>query len=334
MRTGRRLAAAIIGAALMTAPLPRGAWADEAPASFRIAAIIGLSGPLAVIGADMRCGVEVALEERGNTINGVPIDISWDDSEGKPQVTVQKASQRIAQGVQMIFGEIGSPSTIALSGLTEQREMPLLVTFAADNALTTPGRLKWTFRTGRNVMSTVTVTVGFAERNHVKKVFGITPDYDAARSSWDLFKELAKQRGIEIVGEEFHPTPNRDFSILLDKAMRSGADALYSVSQGNDAVTLLKQAAEIGLKDKMKLFGPGIVESTKSWDKKDWIAAMSGNVIEDSIEGRKSMGTCDHQARQIALAGIGVENEGADLPKYGMKVTDVMQPAQIYKPCP
>jgi len=231
----------------------------------------------------------------------------------------------------------------------------------------------------------------------VKKVFGITPDYEAARSSWELFKELAKQRGIEIVGEEFHPTPNRDFSILLDKAMRSGADALYTVSQGNDAVTLLKQAADVGLKDKMKLFGPGIVDEvimravgpagvgvgstiryhwsedfpanhdfvaryrkkfgeypsanagdaydgmrwwlrvvaqTKSWDKKDWIAAMSGNVIEDSIEGQKSMGACDHQARQIALAGIGVENEGPDLPKYGMKVTDVMQPAQIYKPCP
>jgi branched-chain amino acid transport system substrate-binding protein len=61
---------------------------------------------------------------------------------------------------------------------------------------------------------------------------------------------------------------------------------------------------------------------------------MANSSIEDSIEGRKTMGACDHQARQIALAGIGVENNAPDLPKYGMKVTYVMQPGQIYKSCP
>ncbi len=371
--------------------------AAETPSAFKIAAVIGLSGPLAVIGADMRKGVEIALEERGNKINGVPIEITWDDSEGKPQVTVQKASQRIAQGVQMVFGEIGSPSTIALSSLTEQRSVPLLVTFAADNTLTTPGRLHWTFRTGKNVNSTVTVTLGLAEANGVKKVFGITPDYEAARDSWNLFKELAAKRGIQIVGEEFHPTPSRDFSILINKALSSGADGVYVISQGNDAVTFLKQAAEVGLKDKLRVFGPGVVddsiikavgsagvgvgstiryywtedfpanrafveifrakfgeapsanagdaydgmrwwlrtvENTHSWDKNDWVAAMAGNVIEDSVEGRKTMGACDHQARQIALAGVGIANDQPDLPKFGMKVTVVMQPEQIYKPCP
>lgn len=397
----RGFGAAVLGVVAAIAIPLQAARAADPPPAFRIAAVIGLSGPLAVIGADMRRGVELALDERGRTINGVPIEITWDDSEGKPQVTVQKASQRVAQGAHMVFGEIGSPSTIALSNLTEQREVPLLVTFAADNALTAPGRLRWTFRTGKNVDSTVSVTVGFAERNQVRRVFGITPDYEAARASWDLFKTLARARGIEVVGEEFHPTPNRDFSILLDKAVRSGADALYSVSQGNDAATLLKQAAEIGLKDRMRLFGPGVVDEviiravgaagvdvgstvryhwsedfpanrdfvaryrakygeypsanagdaydgmrwwlrvvagTRSWDKRDWIAAMAGNVIEDSIEGRKEMGACDHQARQIALAGVGVENSGADqaqgMPRYGMRVTDVMQPGQIYKPCP
>ncbi len=387
-------AACALGVSAASAP---GASAAEAPPAFKISAIIGLSGPLAVIGADMRRGVELALDERGSKLNGVPIEITWDDSEGKPQVTVQKASQRIAQGTHMIFGEIASPPTIALSNVTEQREVPLLVTFAADNSLTTPGRLKWTFRTGKSVSSTVLSTAGLAEQNKVTRVFGITPDYDAARDSWNVFKGYAAQHGIQIVGEEFHPTPNRDFSILIDKAIRSGADGLFVTSQGSDAVTLLKQGAEVGLKDKMKLFGGGVVdevimravgtagvgvgstiryhwtedfpanrdfveryrkrfgeypsanagdaydgmrwwlrvvENTRSWDKKDWITAMAGSVIEDSIEGRKAMGTCDHQARQIALAGIGVENTAPDLSKFGMKVTYVMQPDQIYKPCP
>ncbi len=393
----RRLVSIAAVAGIAGAACAYPADAAEAPPAFKISAIIGLSGPLAVIGADMRRGVEIALEERDSKLNGIPIEITWDDSEGKPQVTVQKASQRIAQGTSMIFGEIGSPPTIALSTLTEQREVPLLVTFAADNALTAPGRLHWTFRTGKNVSSTVLSTAGLSAQLHVTKVFGITPDYDAARDSWNVFKTYAGQHNIAIVGEEFHPTPNRDFSILIDKAIRSGADGLFITSQGNDAVTLLKQGAEVGLKDKMKLFGGGVVdevimravgaagvgvgstiryhwsedfpankafveryrkkfgenpsanagdsydgmrwwlrvvENTHSWDKKDWIAAMAGNVIQDSVEGRKEMGACDHQARQIALAGIGIENTAADLPKYAMKVTAVMQPGEIYKPCP
>ena len=70
--------------------------AEPPPPAFKISAIIGLSGQPAVIGAvtgtDMRRGVEVELEERGNQINGVPIEIAWDDSEGKSQVTVQGAA--------------------------------------------------------------------------------------------------------------------------------------------------------------------------------------------------------------------------------------------------
>lgn len=385
------LACAALGA------LPIGAIAAEpAPAAFKIAAVVGLSGPLAVIGADMRRGVELALDERGRTINGVPIEITWDDSEGKAQVTVQKAAGRMAGGAHMVFGEISSPATSALSGLTEQRGVPLLITFAADNALTAPGRLHWSFRTGKNVNATVGATAGFAERSKIRRVFGIAPDYDAARDSWAVFKALATARGIEIVGEEFHPTPARDFSITLEKAVRSGADALYFISQGNDAITLLKQANEIDLKGRMKLLAPGgvddsvlravgaagvgvgssmryhwsedfpankdfvaryrakfnevpsanagdaydgmrwwlrVVADTKSWDKKDWVAAMERSVIDDSVEGRKTMGACDHQARQVSLAGVGVENTAPDLPKYGMVVTDVIQPDKIYVPC-
>ncbi len=77
-------------------------------------------------------------------------------------MAVQKASQRIALGTHMVFDEIASPQTIALSNVAEQREVPLLVTFAADNALTTPGRLKWTFLPGKNVSSTVLSTAGLA----------------------------------------------------------------------------------------------------------------------------------------------------------------------------
>jgi len=59
---------------------------------------------------------------------------------------------------------------------------------------------------------------------------------------------------------------------------------------------------------------------------------MAGSVIEDSIEGRKTLGTCDQQARQIALVGIGIENTDPALPKYGMKVTSMTSPGMNLAP--
>lgn len=393
MTLGSRLAAAAALATVLIAP----AQAAEAPSAVKIAFVLGLSGPLALIGADMKRGFELALEERQYKINGVPIEATWDDSEGKPQVTVQKASQRIAQGAHMLVGEIGSPSTTALSGLAEQREVPLLVTFASDNALTTPGKLKWTFRTGKTTQANVTAAVTAARGFGVQRVFGMAPDYEAGREAWYVAKRLFEEAGVAITGEAFHPTPNRDFAIIIQRAMGSGADGIFTVSQGNDAATFLKQAAEVGLKDKLKVAGSGliddsilrsvgpaglgigsniryhwsedtpanksfvkdfrqkygelpaanagdaydglrwwlrVVEGSKSWDKKDWISAMAGNVIEDSIEGRKDMGACDHQARQIALVGLSSEYNAPDLPKYGMKITKVIPAAEVYKACP
>lgn len=163
MDRARGIAGILAGIGMLATSAAHGA---DAPPAFRISGIIGLSGPLAIIGVDMRRGVEIALDDRDNKLGGVPIQITWDDSEGKPQVTVQKAAQRIAQGTDMIFGEIASPPTIALSALTEQRQTPLLVTFAADNSLTAPGKLHWTFRTGKNVDSTVGSTFELAVHAH------------------------------------------------------------------------------------------------------------------------------------------------------------------------
>lgn len=74
--------------------------ADAAPddPSFRIAVVVPFSGVYGILGQDIRRGIELALEERGNRVLGKPIEIMWNDDESKPQTAVQKATQAITGG--------------------------------------------------------------------------------------------------------------------------------------------------------------------------------------------------------------------------------------------
>jgi ABC-type branched-subunit amino acid transport system substrate-binding protein len=236
--------------------------AQDKPEKFRIAGVLALSGPFGIFGEDMRKGVTVALEERDNQVGGVPIEIVWEDSETKPQAAVQKATRHIAGGVELVFGGVSSAVTAAIQSLTEQRAVPHLITMSVDDALTKKDGAKYSFRTSNNFTMEILMTVEFAKKRGLKKVYGVIPDYEAARRGWALFEKGSKEAGIEIVGVDFPPLGNRDFSVIIDKVASSGADSMFSIATGSDAVTLLKQAGQVELGKKVVMFGPVLQDET------------------------------------------------------------------------
>lgn len=75
------------------------------------------------------------------------------------------------------------------------------------------------------------------------------------------------------------------------------------------------------------------VEQTGSWDKEAWVDAFESSEHLNSLEGKKTMRACDHQAQQIGIFGETVKGEG-DLPEYTMRITRIFQPEEIAHPCP
>lgn len=74
------------------------------------------------------------------------------------------------------------------------------------------------------------------------------------------------------------------------------------------------------------------VESTGSWDKEKWVDAFAGSTRENSLEGKKVMRACDHQALQVGLWGEVVEGK-EPLPPLTMKITNVFEPEALFPPC-
>ncbi|MBP7063221.1 ABC transporter substrate-binding protein [Ferrovibrio sp.] len=229
---------------------------------FRIAGILPLSGAWGIIGENMRRGATIAIEERGSKVLGKPIEVMWEDTETSTQVAVQKATRALSQGVHTLFGEVSSGSTLAIMKLTDQRKVPQIVTLSADDRITGTDKSRYTFRTSNTVAMENAMIGEFAKRQSVKKMYGIIADYQVGRDMWTALKADLATKGIAVAGEEFAPIGSKDYSIMLDKAVKSGADGLLLLVVGGDVVTSLKQGGETGLPQKMKVMGTMLMDET------------------------------------------------------------------------
>lgn len=393
MLTWTRTLAATAATAWLSAA-PGGALAAE-PDVFKIGGVVSLSGPYGVFGDDMRKGVELAIEQRGGKVLGKPIQVVWEDDETKPQPAVQKTTRLISDGAQMIFGAVSSASTIAVMNITKQRKIPHLVTMSADDKITLPGASRYTFRTSNTLGMEQRMALAYAREKGLKRVYGVTADYQATRDSWEWFRKEAEKAGIEIVGADFPPLGNRDFSSIVDKVARSPADGVALFMTGSDVITMVKQAGQVKLTTERTIFGPVVadetmaagvgpaaigvqsgvryhfsvanpvnlafveafrkkfnefpssaageaydgmawwldtVEATGSWDKEKWVTAFETSVRENSLEGRKAMRACDHQAMQDGLWGV-VTKGVPPQPAYVMQIEKVYPPTAVFEDC-
>jgi len=111
----------------------------------------------------------------------------------------------------------------------------------------------WHFRTDAHVdMKISTMAQHLAADAHIKKVYLLNPNYaygqEAARAARQFLQQARPT--IEIVGDDYHPTGQvKDFSPYIAKIMQAKADALMTVSFGNDLALMVRAANDMGMKN-------------------------------------------------------------------------------------
>src|SRR6478736_8175057 len=82
--------------------------------SIKIGFISTFSGPVAVIGNDMRNSFELALDHMGRKMGGLPVEVVYEDDTFKPEVGKQKTDKLIeSDKVDFIVGYIWSNVLLA-----------------------------------------------------------------------------------------------------------------------------------------------------------------------------------------------------------------------------
>jgi ABC-type branched-subunit amino acid transport system substrate-binding protein len=234
------------------------AWAQKAE-NFTVGGVVPLSGPYALLGTSMQKGAEVAIEERQKVL-GVPIRALWEDSETKPQTSVQKANKLLAEGVNMLFGDGASGQTLAIMPVAAQRKIPLIVTTSAADQITGKSGNAYTFRTSSLAFAETKMAIEFVKKSGLKSVYALGVDQPVGRDTWAIMKAGLEGLGVAVSGEDFAPIGTQDYSIIIDKVAKSGAEGLFVVLTGADTITFLKQAGQVKLNDRVPIFGTGFLD--------------------------------------------------------------------------
>jgi len=221
--------------------------------SIKIGFVSTFSGPVAVIGNDMRNSFELALDHMGRKMGGLPVEVIYEDDGFKPEVGKQKTEKLIeADHVDFLVGYIWS--NVLLASLKPAVDSKTFIISANAGPSQIAGELcsPYYFSTSWQNDQTPQAIGLYMNQKGVKSVFLIGPNYAAGK---DMLDGAAATFKGKIVGRELTTWPSQlDFSAELAKAKAANPDAIFVFYPGKAGVQFLNQYAQAGLKGKIPLY--------------------------------------------------------------------------------
>lgn len=205
------------------------------------------TGPTSVAAA------QLAIEEMKSHVD-FDVELISADHQNKPDVAASIARQWFDQGVDGVIDVPTSSVALAVAQIAKEKDKMMLNASATVAALTdaqcSPNSIVWSFDTYENAHSTGGALMAAGN----KSWFFITANYAFGQSLADLTKEVVLAGGGEVKGDLRYPFPDTtDFSSYLTQAQSSGAKVLGLANAGLDTQNCIKQAAEFGLNNSMKI---------------------------------------------------------------------------------
>jgi branched-chain amino acid transport system substrate-binding protein len=217
------------------------------------------AGPFVPIANEMTEAFMMALEERGMEIDGHKIEVLKEDTTHKPDIAQAKAKKLVFEDkAALLVGPVASNELTALFDFAGQSKTPLVIPNAGDNEVTGEKCSPWVLRSSFSNDQIVREMGPWLLKKGYKSAYLIAFDYKAGHQLMDGFKGPYEKAGGKIAGESFPPFgPIADFGPYLAKIKEAKPDAVFTFFAGPPATAFVKQYAEFGLKDAIKLTGTG-----------------------------------------------------------------------------
>ena len=221
--------------------------------SVKIGFVSTFSGPVAVIGNNMRDSFELALDHMGRKMGGLPVEVIYEDDGFKPAIGLQKTQKLIqSDHVDFLVGYIWSNVLLASVKPAFDSHTFLISSNAGPHQLAGEGCSPYFFSTSWQNDQTPQAMGHYMNQNGVNSVFLIGPNYAAGK---DMLAGVAATFKGKIVGEVLTKWPTQlDFSAELAKAKAANPEAVFVFYPGKAGVQFLTQYAQAGLKGKIPLY--------------------------------------------------------------------------------
>jgi branched-chain amino acid transport system substrate-binding protein len=295
--------------------------ADAPKKSIKLGLMFGLTGAASPVGPVQLDGAKLAIDEC-NAAGGLAwgkeklkVEFVVKDDETKPDVAIRRFRELLDEDkVDAVVGQTFAPISAALNKQVKQSPIAYFpVNVVALGMFNKDEMAPSTFAVHGSAYS-----AGYAGANYVvtklgaKKVVFFGPAYAFGQDQWRGAKAAFEKLGMKVEYLE-SPVGTSDFTPYLTKIGEMKPDVLMLAHWGTDAINVLKQAYETGLKAK-----------TKIWF--DWMTNVFGSgVPAEALEGVYSLMSWYHD-----LGGF----SDAELVTRGKAFSEKFTAAYKYPPDP
>ncbi len=190
---------------------------------------------------------QLAVEDFGGAINGIPIEVISADHQNKPEVGADIARRWYDEGVTMIVDVPNTAVALAVQKVAQEKNRIVMFSGPAGSVLTgtacTPVSVHFTYDT----YALAHVTGAAIASGGAKTWFFMTADYAFGATLEQETTSVVKANGGEVLGSVRFPANNVDFSSVMMIAQQSNAEVLALTSAGIDTKNAISQAADFGV---------------------------------------------------------------------------------------
>jgi len=232
--------------ALGCAPLAR---ADEV----KVGVVLHYSGPFAALGDRIQKGMDLWMQQHGDSVAGNKITLIKRDAAGSVDTSKRLTQELITRDhVQFIAGYVLTPEAMAAAPDVTEAKVPTVILNAATAVITTKSpylaRVSLTLPQTTEIMGTWAATKG-----GIKQAYTAVSDYGPGLDADAAFKLAFTKAGGTVVDTLKFPLMNPDFAPFLQRIKDSKPQAVYTfIPGGAQPIAFAKTWHDLGL-DKAKI---------------------------------------------------------------------------------
>lgn len=237
------------------------AFSSAAMAQIKLGLAGPITGPNAAFGAQLKNGVEQAVEDinAAGGILGQKITIVVADDVSDPKQGVSIAAKFAADGVKHVVGHFNSGVTLPASEAYAENGI-MTITPSATNPKITERGLWNVFRTcGRDDQQGAVAGDYLAKNFGTKKIAVVHDKTPYGQGLADETKKFLNGKGIKEVVYEGVNTGEKDFSALVSKLKAAGADVVYWGGLHTEGGLIVRQMRDQGVTAPL-MSGDGITD--------------------------------------------------------------------------
>jgi branched-chain amino acid transport system substrate-binding protein len=245
---------------------------------YKIGVTYPLTGPLASSGNEYLPAAQVAVAHinRAGGVNGHPLELVVEDTQGQPQGGIAAMRKVVQVDGALAVLTIYTNVVTAQMPLAEQIKVPLLSPVEAPGLM---AKSAYAFSHAASVASMGGLWSNYWRKNKEKRVFAFIVSNAFGPFISAVAKGAAQNAGCEYLETPFNYGEN-DYRGLVARAKEFGPDAIIIAEQGGvDGTLIIKQVREAGIK--APIFFPGIFYDEVAW--RNGVGPYIGGVFEAGI---------------------------------------------------